>query len=72
MLFRSLFSQAIAELDDVKRAELGNQIDRLIWAEGHSIPLYARPGAAAVRATLANFGAHGFADIDFINAGYAK
>jgi peptide/nickel transport system substrate-binding protein len=67
-----LFAQAIAELDDVKRADLGNQIDRLIWAEGHSIPLYARPGAVAVRSTLANFGAPGFADIDYINAGYAK
>ncbi|HEX4356932.1 MAG TPA: ABC transporter family substrate-binding protein [Pseudonocardia sp.] len=68
----TLFTQAIAELDDEKRAELGNQIDRLIWDEGHSIPLYARPGAVAVRATLANFGAHGFADIDYINAGYVK
>ena len=67
-----LFTQAIAELDDNKRADLGNQIDRLIWEEGHSIPLYARPGAVAVRSTLANFGAHGFADIDFINAGYVK
>jgi peptide/nickel transport system substrate-binding protein len=68
----TLFTQAIAELDDGKRADLGNQIDRLIWEEGHSIPLYARPGAVAVRSTLANFGAPGFADIDYINAGYAK
>jgi peptide/nickel transport system substrate-binding protein len=68
----ALFTQAIAELDDAKRAELGNQIDRLIWQEGHSIPLYARPGAVAVRSTLANFGAPGFADRDFIDAGFVK
>jgi peptide/nickel transport system substrate-binding protein len=68
----ALFTQAIAELDDAKRADLGNQLDRLIWQEGHSIPMYARPGAVAVRSTLANFGAPGFADIDYINAGYVK
>ena len=68
----ALFTQAIAELDDAKRAGLGNQIDRLIWQEVHSIPLYARPGAVAVRSTLANFGAPGFADFDYINAGYVK
>ena len=68
----ALFATAIAELDDTKRADLGNQIDRLIWREVHSIPLYGRPGAVAVRSTLANFGAPGFADIDYINAGFVK
>ncbi|MDT7642086.1 MAG: glutathione transport system substrate-binding protein, partial [Pseudonocardiales bacterium] len=66
----ALFTQAIAELDDAKRAELGNQIDRLIWQEAHSVILYAWPGAVAVRANLANFGAFGFADADYLNAGF--
>jgi peptide/nickel transport system substrate-binding protein len=66
----AMFAQAISELDDAKRADLGNQIDRLIWQEVHSIPLYARPGAVAVRSNLVNFGAAGFADIDYINAGF--
>jgi peptide/nickel transport system substrate-binding protein len=66
----ALFDQGIRELDDTKRAAIGNQVDRLIWQEVHHLPLYPRTGAYAVRATLANFGAPGLADIDYINAGY--
>jgi len=65
-----LFNQGTVELDDAKRADLGNQVDRLIWQEAHHLPLYASPGAYAVRSTLANFGASGFADPDLINAGF--
>ena len=68
----ALFDQGIRELDDNKRAALGNQIDTLIWQEVHHLPLYPATGAYAVRSTLANFGASGFADTDYINAGYVK
>ena len=67
----ALLAQGIAEPDEARRAAIGNQIDRLIWREAHSVPLYAWPGAVAVRANLANFGAFGFADTDYINAGFA-
>jgi peptide/nickel transport system substrate-binding protein len=67
-----LFAQGTAELDDTKRAAVGDQVDRLIWQEAHSVILYARPGAVAVRSNLANFGASGFADWDFIDAGFVK
>ncbi|HEY4003857.1 MAG TPA: ABC transporter family substrate-binding protein, partial [Pseudonocardia sp.] len=62
----ALFEQGLAELDDDKRAAIGNQADQLIWQEVHHLPLYPSTGAYAVRATLANFGAPGFADIDYI------
>ena len=68
----ALYVQGVAELDDAERAEIGNQIDRLLWQEVHSVVLYARPGAVAVRSTLANFGASGLADTDYINAGFVK
>jgi peptide/nickel transport system substrate-binding protein len=68
----ALFNQGSAELDDTKRAAIGNQVDRLLWQEAHSVVLYARPGAVAVRANLANFGASGFADWDYIDAGFTK
>jgi peptide/nickel transport system substrate-binding protein len=68
----ALYTQGVAELDDTKRAEIGNQIDKLIWQEVHSVVLYARPGAVAVRSTLANFGASGLADTDYIDAGFVK
>jgi peptide/nickel transport system substrate-binding protein len=68
----ALIEQANAELDDTRRAALANQTDRLIWQQAHSVILYARPGAVAERANLANFGARGFADPDYIDAGFLK
>jgi len=67
-----LFAQGLAELDDAKRVEIGNQVDRLIWEEVHDIPLYPQTGAFAVRATLANFGAKGLSDWDFVHAGFTQ
>jgi peptide/nickel transport system substrate-binding protein len=67
-----LIDKALAELDDTKRADLANQIDKLIWQEAHSVILFAVPGIVAVRSNVANFGARGFADPDFINAGFVK
>lgn len=68
----ALFAQGIGELDDAKRAEIGNHIDQLIWQEVHHLPLYPGTGAYAVRSTLANFGAPGLGDVDYINAGFVK
>jgi peptide/nickel transport system substrate-binding protein len=67
-----LIAQGQAELDDNKRAAIGNQADRLIWQEAHSVVLFALPGIRAVRSNLANLGAPGFADPDYINAGFLK
>jgi peptide/nickel transport system substrate-binding protein len=66
------FAAGNAELDDSRRAEIGNRIDRLIWAEAHSVPLFSWPGAVAVRTGLANFGASGFADPDYVDAGFVR
>jgi peptide/nickel transport system substrate-binding protein len=67
-----LIDQGLAELDDTRRAEIGNQVDRLIWREAHSVVLFAVPGIRAVRSTVANLGAPGFADPDLIDAGFVK
>jgi peptide/nickel transport system substrate-binding protein len=68
----ALFNQGLTELDDTKRAAIGNQIDRLLWQEVHDLPLYPSTGAYVVRAGLANFGAPGFADVDYTDAGFLK
>ena len=68
----ALYTKGVAELDDAKRADIGNQIDRLLWQQVHSVVLYARAGAVAVRSTLANFGASGLADTDYIDAGFMQ
>ena len=69
-----LLDQAGAELDDAKRVDLLQQADVEIWKTGHILPLYQVPGAYAVRATLANFGAFGFAQfpIDYSDIGFMK
>jgi peptide/nickel transport system substrate-binding protein len=66
----ALYDQAIRELDDARRVELGQQIDQLLWEEVPQLPLYQSTGAYAVRSTLANFGAQGFADVDYADVGF--
>ena len=67
-----LLDQANAELDPQKRYDLTYQADQMIWEEGHSVTLYQRPDLAAVKKTLENFGAFGFANIDYTLIGFAK
>lgn len=68
----ALFAQGQQEFDAAKRAELGNRIDTMIWAEVHHIPLYPQTGAYAVRATLANWGAKGLGDWDYLKVGFVR
>jgi peptide/nickel transport system substrate-binding protein len=69
-----LFDQANSELDDTKRAELANEIDKEIWKSGHQLPIFQSPGAVAVRDNIANFGAVGFANnpYDYIHIGFTS
>jgi peptide/nickel transport system substrate-binding protein len=66
----ALYDQAIRELDDTRRVEIGQQIDQLLWQEMPQLPLYQSTGAYAVRGTLANFGAPGFASTDYAGIGF--
>lgn len=67
-----LFAQARAELDEDKKIELANEIDKEIWKTGHSLLLYQRPNIIAVKENVANFGAFGFADTDYTKIGFIK
>jgi peptide/nickel transport system substrate-binding protein len=68
----ALFDEATSEFDEQKVIDLGNQIDAAIWGEVHSLTLYQRPNIEATRSTLANFGAFGFASVDYEDIGFAK
>ena len=68
----ALHDRAAAELDQAKRNTLVNRIDVLAWQHAHHLPLYPAPGAYAVRATLANFGAPGLSSHGFRTAGFLK
>ncbi|MGY0069554.1 ABC transporter family substrate-binding protein [Streptomyces sp. QTS137] len=67
-----LFDQALATLDDAKRAELLRKADARIWAAAGSIPLYQRPQLTAARKDLANAGAFGFRTPVYEDMGYLK
>jgi len=60
------------QIDPAKARDLANQVDKLVWAEGFSLPLTQSPGNVAVRGTLANFGAFGLADADYTKIGFMK
>jgi peptide/nickel transport system substrate-binding protein len=68
------FTKAVGEIDDTKRAQLANDIDKQLWDIAGELPLYQLPGAVATKANVANYGAMGFATnpIDYINIGFQK
>ncbi|MFD4352991.1 ABC transporter family substrate-binding protein [Nocardia sp. NPDC058518] len=68
----ALIEQTISELDPVKAKELANQIDRMVFEEGHSLPLMQSAGNLGVRDNLANFGAAGLASYDYTKIGFLK
>jgi peptide/nickel transport system substrate-binding protein len=67
-----LLDQASAELDQDKRFALLNEVDKQVWALGHSLPLYQRPSIVACRNGLANMGDTGLASFHFQDMGWAK
>ena len=64
--------RTLEELDPAKARALANDLDKLIWAEGFSLPLTQSPGDVAVRSTLANFGAVGLADLNYTAIGFMR
>jgi peptide/nickel transport system substrate-binding protein len=68
----NLFNQANQTLDPDARAKLGNQIDKDIWGLGEDLVTFQSPGVRLVNKNVANFGAFGFADIDYTKIGFIK
>ena len=64
--------ETMGELDPAKARELANEVDKLIWAEGFSLPLFQSSGNLAVRSSLANYGPAGIGDLDYTKIGFMK
>ncbi len=64
--------ETLAELDPAKARELANELDKMIWDEGFSLPLLQAPGNVAVRSNLANFGPTGIGDLNYTAIGFMK
>ncbi|MFI5802451.1 ABC transporter family substrate-binding protein [Streptomyces sp. NPDC051561] len=67
-----LFDQAAGELDDEAARELVKKADARIWAAAGSIPLFQRPELVAVKPTVVNAGAFGFAAPRYQDIGFKK
>lgn len=70
----ALFDRTLSELDGAKRLALANQIDVEIWKSGSQLPLFQTSGTVAVRSTVANFGAAGYASVpyDWVSIGFTS
>ncbi|MFE3542165.1 ABC transporter family substrate-binding protein [Nocardia sp. NPDC059177] len=68
----ALIERTLTELDPAKSIELANQVDRAVFEEGHSLPLFQSDGSYGVRATLANMGSPGLASYDYTKIGFTK
>jgi peptide/nickel transport system substrate-binding protein len=64
--------KTLDELDPAKARDLANELDKMVWAEGFSLPLFQSAGNSAVRSTLANFGPAGLGDLDYTKIGFMK
>lgn len=64
--------QTLSELDPAAARTLANEVDKMIWAEGHSLPLFQAPGNVAVRSNLANYGPAGIGDLNYTAIGFMK
>lgn len=64
--------QTFDELDPAKARELANELDKMIFEIGFSLPLFQSAGNVAVRSSLANFGPAGIGDLDYAKIGFMK
>jgi peptide/nickel transport system substrate-binding protein len=67
--FDELMTQAIAELDPKKAAELANQADQILYDEMATLPLYQKPQLLAFRNTFTGIGENLSSQGPFWNAG---
>ncbi|TGD84035.1 ABC transporter family substrate-binding protein [Mycolicibacterium sp. CH28] len=64
--------QVLDELDPDKARGLANELDKLIFGEVFSLPLFQSAGNVAVRSNLANFGPAGLGDLNYSAIGFMK
>jgi peptide/nickel transport system substrate-binding protein len=64
--------KASADTDPAQAIVDTNAADVLIWKQANLLPLYQRPEIKAVKSTLVNLGAYGFADPRYQDIGFTK
>lgn len=64
--------ETLDEIDLARARQLANEVDRLLFEEVFSLPLFQSHGNVAVRANLANYGPAGIGDLDYTKIGFMK
>jgi peptide/nickel transport system substrate-binding protein len=67
-----LAEQIATETDPANRIALANKVDKILWENVHTLPLYQRPELIAVRRDLANYGAFGLSSVQWENIGFIE
>jgi peptide/nickel transport system substrate-binding protein len=67
--FDQLMTQAVAELDEKKAADMANQADQILWDDMATLPLYQKPQLLAYRNTFTGIGENLSSQGPFWNAG---
>lgn len=67
-----IVARIASETDPIRRADQGTQLGRALWLEATALPLYQVPQAIAVKSTLGNLGAHGFASVIWEDVGWTR
>ncbi|MFF9143950.1 ABC transporter family substrate-binding protein [Streptomyces sp. NPDC014861] len=65
-------NRASASLDSETTLREINTADSLVWQEAAVIPLYQSPQIVVSKESLANFGANGFASVNYQDIGFTK
>ncbi|MDO5498906.1 MAG: ABC transporter family substrate-binding protein [Propionibacteriaceae bacterium] len=67
-----LIGRIDAEQDPAQQRTLANDLDRLLWEQMPTVPLYQLPESIAVGVRLTNYGAPGLASIAWENVGFVR
>ena len=65
-----LLEQASTAPTSDEENKLANEASKAMWTNAAWLPLFQKPQATAVKSTLVNIGAYGFADIRYQDIGY--
>jgi len=68
----ALAERIAVEADRETRVELANEVDRIVWENVHTLPLYQRPELIATGSKLANYGAFGLGSVVWENVGFVE
>ncbi|MEU8892874.1 ABC transporter family substrate-binding protein [Streptomyces sp. NPDC048442] len=66
------FREALTAKTPEEAVKLQQEVDKLVWDAGHTLPTYQTPAVWAVQKKVANYGSPGMASVDWTKVGFMK